>query len=66
MRIAMLAHEYVPHVGGVETMVLNLAERLAHRHDVVLVTSAAAGCAASSAAQALTVHRSRCCARPKR
>ena len=40
MRIGMLSHYYLPHPGGIEIVVWNLARVLATRHEVTIVTSA--------------------------
>ena len=43
MRIALLSHRYVPHVGGVEIIVKHLAAELAREHDVTVITSGMPG-----------------------
>ena len=57
LRIAMFAHNYLPHPGGLEVMVWNLARGLAERHDVVLVTSAFDGASGVSREDGMEVHR---------
>jgi D-inositol-3-phosphate glycosyltransferase len=57
MRIAMLCHNYVPHPGGLEIMVQNLARGLARNHEVVLVTSSWDGVRGASREDGFTVHR---------
>jgi glycosyltransferase involved in cell wall biosynthesis len=56
-RIAMFVSNYLPHPGGLEVMVWNLASGLARRHDVVLVTSAYDGKRGVSHEDGMTVHR---------
>ena len=56
-RIAMFVSNYLPHPGGLEVMVWNLACGLAQRHDVVLVTSAYGGKSGVSHEDGMTVHR---------
>jgi D-inositol-3-phosphate glycosyltransferase len=56
-RIAMFAHNYPPHLGGLEVMVRELASGLAQHHDVTLVTSAYDGCAGVTRENGMTVHR---------
>lgn len=56
-RIAMFVSNYLPHPGGLEVMVWNLASGLARRHDVVLVTSAYDGQHGVSREDGMTVHR---------
>jgi len=55
--IAMFVSNYLPHPGGLEVMVWNLARGLARRHDVVLVTSAYGGVHGVSEEDGMTVHR---------
>ena len=57
LRIAMFVSNYLPHPGGLEVMVWNLASGLARRHDVVLVTSAYDGKHGVSREDGMTVHR---------
>lgn len=57
LRIAMFTHNYLPHPGGLEVMVWNLARGLAIRHDVVIVTSAYEGVTGVSREDGLIVHR---------
>jgi glycosyltransferase involved in cell wall biosynthesis/2-polyprenyl-3-methyl-5-hydroxy-6-metoxy-1,4-benzoquinol methylase len=60
LRVGVVAHEYPPHVGGVETVAHALAARLAERHDVVVLTSAhgdAGGRPGVERAAGLEVHR---------
>jgi glycosyltransferase involved in cell wall biosynthesis len=57
LRIAMFVSNYLPHPGGLEVMVWNLARGLARRHDVVLVTSAYDGVRGVSREDGMTVHR---------
>ena len=57
LRIAMFCHNYLPHPGGLEIMVWNLARGLARRHEVVLVTSAYDGSRGVSQEDGFTVHR---------
>jgi D-inositol-3-phosphate glycosyltransferase len=40
MRIGLLSHNYVPHPGGVEIVVQNLARELSREHQVVIVSAA--------------------------
>jgi D-inositol-3-phosphate glycosyltransferase len=40
MRIAMLCHRYLPHIGGVEIVVKHLATELARRHEVSVIAGA--------------------------
>ena len=56
-RIAMFAHNYPPHPGGLEVMVRALATGLARRHEVTVVTSAHRGNAGVTREDGLTVHR---------
>ena len=56
-RIAMFVSNYLPHPGGLEVMVWNLARGLARRHDVVVVTSAYGGKSGVSHEDGMTVHR---------
>ena len=58
-RIAMFVSNYLPHPGGLEVMVWNLARGLARRHEVVLVTSAYGGKHGVSHEDGMTVHRLR-------
>jgi len=58
-KIAMFVSNYLPHPGGLEVMVWNLARGLARRHDVVLVTSAYDGVHGVSREDGMTVHRLR-------
>jgi glycosyltransferase involved in cell wall biosynthesis len=53
----MFVSNYLPHPGGLEVMVWNLASGLARRHDVVLVTSAYGGKSGVSREDGMTVHR---------
>lgn len=57
MKLAMFVSNYLPHPGGLEVMVWNLARGLARRHDVVLVTSAYGGVHGVSEEDGMTVHR---------
>ena len=57
LKIAMFAHTYLPHAGGVEVVVWNLARRLAERHDVIVVSSAFAGASGVSREDGMEVHR---------
>jgi D-inositol-3-phosphate glycosyltransferase len=57
MKIAMFAHNYLPHPGGVEVVVWNLARGLALRHEVVLVSSAFDGVSGISREDGFEVHR---------
>jgi D-inositol-3-phosphate glycosyltransferase len=57
LRVAMFVSNYLPHPGGLEVMVWNLARGLARRHDVVLVTSAYDGTRGVSREDGMTVHR---------
>jgi D-inositol-3-phosphate glycosyltransferase len=57
LRIGMFVSNYLPHPGGLEVMVWNLARGLARRHDVVLVTSAYDGKRGVSHEDGMTVHR---------
>ena len=56
-KIAMFVSNYIPHPGGLEVMVWNLARGLARRHEVVLVTSAYDGVHGISSEDGMTVHR---------
>ena len=56
-KIAMFVSNYLPHPGGLEVMVWNLARGLARRNDVVLVTSAYGGVHGVSEEDGMTVHR---------
>src|SRR6476661_5761473 len=56
-RVAMFVSNYIPHPGGLEVMVWNLARGLARRHEVVLVTSAYDGVHGVSSEDGMTVHR---------
>jgi glycosyltransferase involved in cell wall biosynthesis len=53
----MFVSNYLPHPGGLEVMVWNLARGLARRHDVVLVTSEYDGVRGVSHEDGMTVHR---------
>ena len=57
LRIAMFVSNYLPHPGGLEVMVWNLARGLARRHRVVLVTSEYDGVRGVSVEDGMTVHR---------
>ena len=57
LRIGMFVSNYLPHPGGLEVMVWNLARGLARRHHVVLVTSAYDGKSGVSDEDGMTVHR---------
>jgi glycosyltransferase involved in cell wall biosynthesis len=57
MKIAMFAHNYLPHPGGLEVMVWNLARRLADRHEVVLVSSSYGTASGVAREQGMEVHR---------
>jgi glycosyltransferase involved in cell wall biosynthesis len=57
MKIAMFAHNYLPHPGGLEVMVFNLARRLAERHEVVLVSSAYEQATGVTHEDGMQVHR---------
>jgi glycosyltransferase involved in cell wall biosynthesis len=57
LRVAMFVSNYLPHPGGLEVMVWNLARGLARRHDVVLVTSEYDGVRGVSHEDGMTVHR---------
>jgi D-inositol-3-phosphate glycosyltransferase len=57
IKIAMFVSNYLPHPGGLEVMVWNLARGLARRHEVVLVTSAYNGVHGVSDEDGMTVHR---------
>lgn len=58
MQIGILSHNYPPHPGGLEVMVMNLARGLAARgHDVTLVTSAWEGATGVRSEDGMTVHR---------
>ena len=56
-RVAMFVSNYLPHPGGLEVMVWNLARGLARRHDVVLITSEYGGVRGVSREDGMTVHR---------
>jgi glycosyltransferase involved in cell wall biosynthesis len=53
----MFCHNYLPHPGGVEVMVWNLARGLAERHEVVLVSSAYGGSSGVTREDGIEVHR---------
>jgi glycosyltransferase involved in cell wall biosynthesis len=53
----MLCHNYLPHPGGLEVMVRNLARGLARRHEVTLVTSAFDGAEGRTEEDGFVVHR---------
>jgi glycosyltransferase involved in cell wall biosynthesis len=57
LRVAMFVSNYLPHPGGLEVMVWNLARGLARKHDVVLVTSAYGGASGVSHEDGMTIHR---------
>ena len=57
LRIAMFVSNYLPHPGGLEVMVWNLARGLARRHDVVVITSAYDRSRGVSREDGMTVHR---------
>lgn len=57
MRIGLLCHNYLPHPGGLEVMVQNLAQGLARSHEVVLVSSGWNGQRGESREAGVTVHR---------
>lgn len=57
MRIALVCHNCVPHPGGLEVMVQNLARGLARAHEVVLVGSAWGEARGESREGNLVVHR---------
>jgi glycosyltransferase involved in cell wall biosynthesis len=53
----MLCHNYPPHPGGLEVMVRNLANGLARRHEVTLVTTAFDGVEGRAVEAGMTVWR---------
>jgi D-inositol-3-phosphate glycosyltransferase len=57
MRIALFCHNYLPHPGGLEVMVQNLARGLARAHEVILVSSGWHGAVGESVEDGVTVHR---------
>jgi len=57
LKIAMFAHNYLPHPGGLEVMVFNLARRLAEQHEVVLVSSAYEQATGVAHEDGMVVHR---------
>src|SRR3954470_11142390 len=57
MRIGILCHNYVPHPGGLEIMVQNLANGLARRHEVTIVASGWRGKHGVSLENGATLHR---------
>jgi glycosyltransferase involved in cell wall biosynthesis len=57
MRIGMLCHYYLPHPGGIEIVVWNLARALAERHDVTIVTSAIGAAAGTTTEDGVTLVR---------
>ena len=57
LRIAQLCHEYPPHTGGLEVIVREVSERLAARHDVVVVTAAVGEATGVEHRGRLTIHR---------
>ncbi len=58
MHIGILSHNYPPHPGGLEVMVMNLAQGLARRgHQVTLVSSAWRDAVGVRVESGVTVHR---------
>jgi hypothetical protein len=57
MRIATFCSNYPPHPGGLEAVVNNVAARLAHHHEVTLVTSGWAGCTGRTEEDGMVVYR---------
>lgn len=57
MRIAFFCHCYPPSTGGVETVVHELASRMAGRHEIIVLTSAVAGFEGRSVEDGLVVWR---------
>jgi D-inositol-3-phosphate glycosyltransferase len=55
----MLCHYYLPHPGGVEIVVWNLARDLARRHEVSIVTCSAGSTEGTVVEDGITVHRTR-------
>lgn len=57
MRIGIATHNYPPHLGGLETLVRELAERFARHHDVVVVSTAWETARGVTRENGVTVHR---------
>jgi len=55
----MLSHYYLPHPGGIEIVVWNLARALAARHEVTIVTSAIGAPEGTSVEDGVTLVRTR-------
>lgn len=57
MRIGIATHNYPPHLGGLETIVRELARAFARRHEVVVVSTAWAGRTGVMNEDGMVVHR---------
>ena len=57
MRIGVVCHNYLPHIGGVEIVASELAQRLAVAHEVIVVSTGWDGRAGVSREGDVTVHR---------
>jgi len=57
MRIALFSHAYVPHPGGVEIVVQNLARELSRGHEVVIVSTSWQDLRGVSREGAVEIHR---------
>jgi glycosyltransferase involved in cell wall biosynthesis len=57
LRIALLCHRYVPHLGGVEIVVKHLAAEFARQHQVSVITAGLAGEERFSVEDGAEVHR---------
>lgn len=57
MRIGILTHNYPPHLGGLETLVQEIAQRVARQHEVIVVSTAWGGQTGIANEGALEVHR---------
>jgi len=57
MRVAMVCHNYLPHPGGLEVIVRNLARHLAREHRVALITTAWDGVQGVASEDGVEVHR---------
>lgn len=57
MRIGIATHNYPPHLGGLETIVRELACRFARRHEVIVVSTAWQGQSGVTTEDGATVYR---------
>src|SRR5881227_2225966 len=57
MRVAMVCHNYLPHPGGLEVIVRNLARHIAHEHRVTLITTEWNGVRGVRLEDGVEVHR---------